>query len=306
MTLTELLHKRLIIITGKGGVGKTTISVLLALLSAKQKQKTLIVEMNSTDRVAPLFGLDHIEHREVALAPYLSGINLSPAVCFKEYVIRQIRFKSLYNIIFNNAFVLNFINAVPGLTQILLLGKIYDLERQKNNTSLTLPDFDTIIVDAPATGHGLSALEVPGIIKEAVKVGPMHSHAVQILNLLCDREICALSVVTLAEEMPVNETTEFLANLTGKIPMALGPVFINAVVPELSKIAPKKALPEELKIYQDYYHLNQQRALLNHRYVRVLNERLPHLNKMIVPFQFQGLQDQGSFQTLEMELEKYA
>ena len=112
MNLNQLLNKRLILLSGKGGVGKTTVAATLALAASKLKKNVLLIEMGSTERVAPLFGLSQIGHEEVALSPRITGINLDPKECFEEYVLRQIKFKKIYDIFINNRFVTYFLNII--------------------------------------------------------------------------------------------------------------------------------------------------------------------------------------------------
>lgn len=219
MSVTSLLQKRLILLSGKGGVGKTTVSVALGLLASRLKKKALLVEMNSTERVAPFFGLDKIGDQEIPLAPYLTGINLYPPSCFEEYVLRQVRFKKIFDTFVNNRFVTSFLNAVPGLNDLLLTGKIYDSERQGR--------YDVIIVDGPATGHGVSTFEVPFVVSRAVKVGPLRSQSDKIIKLLTDPKKTVFSVVTLAEEMPVVEAGELADMIKNKLKIELGPLFLN-------------------------------------------------------------------------------
>lgn len=305
MKLKELLNKRLIFISGKGGVGKTTVAVLLGLFARHQKKNTILVEMNSSGRIAPLFGTEAKTDHEVPVAPYLSTINITPPSCFEEYVLRHIRFRSIYEILFNNAFVMNFINATPGLAEILMLGKIYDLtimQNHQNNESL----YDTVIVDAPASGHGLSALEVPHIILEAVKIGPLHSTAQKMVGLFSNKSCTALSLVTLAEEMPVNETEELYLRLKGRIDIGLGPVFTNRIVMPPQKISTStlKKIPDTLAVYRNYHELTEKRSRLNAHYVKILHERLPDANFITLPEQFHDISTQQDITPLLSSLKE--
>jgi len=111
MNLKELLDRRIIFVSGKGGVGKTSVSALLALLAAAKQKKTLIIEMNSSGRVAPLFQVNNAGYEEVPLIPYVTSLNLSPRLCFQEYVLKLILFSRLYKAFFENKYVSNFLNA---------------------------------------------------------------------------------------------------------------------------------------------------------------------------------------------------
>lgn len=308
MLLNELLNKRLIFVSGKGGVGKTSVAVLLGLVAARLKKKTLIVEMNSLGRVAPIFGGTPTPADEIAVAPYLSAINLLPKNCFEEYVLMQIRFKRIYDLFFNNKFVTNFLGATPGLNEILLLGKIYDFERKEKSNASQEKLYDLIIVDMPATGHGLSALEVPYILMSATKLGPLHSNAVKMNKLFEDKSRTAFCLVTLAEEMPVCETREYVQGLREKTGVGFGPLFINAVMPDPQKIvastksgSKEHDLPEELKIYWDYHVLAKNRAKLNREYEAEIATDFKDFDKIVLPYQFEGLSEAKNFKGLMEE-----
>ena len=306
MKLEELLNKRLIFITGKGGVGKTTVTILLGLLASQKKKNTILVEMNSSGRIPPVFGTETPTHKEVPVAPYLSTVNITPPACFEEYVLQHIHFKTIYNVVFNNSFVMNFINATPGLAEILMLGKIYDLEKQQKKRSGGA-FYDLIIVDAPATGHGLSALQVPQILLNAVSIRPLHCTAKKILGLFTDQERTALSLVTLAEEMPVNETEELYHDLKEKTGLGLGPVFVNRIMTGPPKITQKtlEQVPSELLIYRQLYELAAERADLNIHYTGVLHERLKDEDFIMLPNQPHDLDHHNELKVLVKNLQGF-
>lgn len=290
MTLSELLSKRLILLSGKGGVGKTTMVLCLGLMASRLKKKTLIVEMNSTERVAPYFGLKKIGHKEIPLAPYLTGINLDPHECFEEYVLNQIRFKKIFDLFINNRFVTSFLNAVPGFNELLMIGKVYDLEKQTKGKVKKEKLYDLIIVDGPSTGHGISAFEVPTVVTRMVKVGPIKKHASHILDLLNDRERCAYSVVTLAEEMPVVEATELVQLIDQNLKIQLGPLFLNNVHrtgltgSDIKKLTPMVNDPNDpLHPYYAYAQLDYERSKLNQHYKEELISRNKNREVIVVP-----------------------
>lgn len=291
MNLSELLQKRLILLSGKGGVGKTTVAVALGLVASRLKKKTLIVEMNATERVAPFFGEKEIGHREIPLSPYLTGINLNPRECFEEYVLMQIRFKTLFNAFFNNRFVTYFLDAVPGFNELLMTGKIYDLESEVKNKKTGELLYDLIIVDGPATGHGVSAFEVPQVVRDAVKVGPLKSQSERILKLIKNPKKTAFSVVTLAEEMPVVEAGELIQQVRKKLKITLGPLFLNAFHTTSFTREEHKKLRETgvknkdpLFPYFAYAGLSYYRAQLNAVHRKELIEKNKGLECITIPY----------------------
>lgn len=297
MTFEELLTKRLIFVSGKGGVGKTTVAALIGTVAAGRKMNTLLVEMNSAGRVAPLFSAEAVPDKEIPVAPYLATLNITPKSCFEEYVLMQIRFKAIYEVFFNNKFVTNFLGAVPGLNEILLLGKIFDLERQERRDASHGKAHDLIVVDMPATGHGLSTMEVPHVLQSVVKVGPLHANAVRMNKLFADATRTAFCLVTLAEEMPVCETLEYAKGLKQKTEVHFGPLFVNAVMPEVpkAKVPKSKPIPEELKIYRDYHRLAESRFALNREYLAEIARDFADFTRITLPFRFEGLNGPEDF-----------
>ena len=217
--LEDLLNHKLLIVSGKGGVGKTTTALALGLLAAERGKKVLIAEVNSEEQVAHLLERPPIGYRETELLPGFWGINVQPRKSFEEYVLLQIKFRSLYAAVFENRFVRYFIDATPGLADLMCIGKIYAL----------VNNYDLVIVDAPATGHSIALLEVPSIVARAVRIGPLKSEAEKIDLLLHDPEKAEVVVVTLPEEMPIAETIEMNESVGKRLGLKLGPIFLNQV-----------------------------------------------------------------------------
>ncbi len=305
MPFSDLFSKRLILLSGKGGVGKTTVACALGLASAKLRKNTLLVEMNSTERLAPLFGLDKIGPHEIPLAPYLTGINLDPRECFEEYVLMQIHFRMLFDTFFNNRFVSLFLNAIPGLNELLMIGKICFLERAIKNKKTGEPAYDLIIVDGPATGHGLSTFEVPQVVHDAVRVGPLRKQAERILNLLNNPKKTTFSVVTLAEEMPVMEATELLDNVRKKLKMPLGPLFVNAFHDSPFTKTDREKMsrlnsPENQSLapYFACSLLESERNELNEDYLKMLREKNPGHETITLPFLYREIKSSHDLKPL--------
>jgi len=209
--MARLLDKRLLIITGKGGTGKSTVSAAAALVSAREGRRTLVCEVNAKDRVTQLLGLPPAGPELTSLAENLWAVNIRPDDAMREYALMTLRLESIYKAVFENRFVRYFLRFVPSLQELVMLGKVLYHLQQK------LPDgsdrFDTIVLDAPATGHAISFLSVPRVLAQTVPPGAMLREAERMRALLEDAATTAAILVSLPEEMPVTETIELGAGL---------------------------------------------------------------------------------------------
>lgn len=199
---------KLVFVTGKGGVGKTTVSLALALKGAREGAKVLCLSIQAPNSLPPYFQKSN-----------LSLLDLEPKQSFEEYVVSQIRSRTLYRALFEHQLVQNFIEGTPGLSDLMIIGKIYSLQDQ----------YDQIIVDAPATGHSLSLLKIAGIVSRAVRVGPLRSQAEAIDRLLHDPKKTSLVLVTLPEELPFQEACD-LSDELRKLGYSIAAVCLNQTV----------------------------------------------------------------------------
>ena len=198
---------RLTIVSGKGGVGKTTVATALALASASRGERTLLVSLEGTDEQHPVFGLpfgyDPVSVPDVDGSLALLRLEAVPAV--REYVRRRLPLGRLYDSAFESRAFRDFASATPGFEELMILGKLYDL--------ITTGMAREIIFDAPATGHLRQLLKVPRATQEAVRFGPMYDIARKIEHRLKDPAHTSIVLPVLAEEMPLRETSELAAFL---------------------------------------------------------------------------------------------
>lgn len=229
-TAEALLKRNLWIITGKGGVGKTSVTAALGLMAAKAGRKVLLVETHGLCHLGDLFEVGRANYTVNSIEKNLNLIQLNSEAAFEEYVLRQIKWKLVYDRLFNNKYVKHFIEATPGLAELLTIGKIWSLveEKKKRNHS-----FDLVILDAPSTGHAMALLTIAQTVVNAVRIGPLHSQSNHILDLLRDSQRTLAWLVTLPEEMPVNEAIEMKQRLTTQAQITLGPVLVNSMWPSL-------------------------------------------------------------------------
>ncbi|MBI2336993.1 MAG: ArsA family ATPase [Deltaproteobacteria bacterium] len=250
----EFLSRRIWFVTGKGGVGKTMLAAALGNF-ASQFVKVLLVEINSCTHLGNLLGNTQVGYHETPLKKNLSLIQLNPQDCFHEYVLKYVRFETLYKGIFDHRFVRHFMEGTPGLNELLTIGKIWDLAEGEKK-------YDLVIVDGPATGHSLAMLSVPDTVDHAVRMGPLKNKAHSIVKLIKDPTKMAVWIVTLCEEMPVNETIDLFQELK-KINIPIGPILANRMWPnffieaESQKLKPFQTDNPILRHYFSRLDLNQ-------------------------------------------------
>lgn len=239
-----LSHQRLLIVTGKGGVGKTTLSAALALGSAQRGLKTLVCEVNTKERVTTLLGRPEVGPEIGSLEENLWAVNLRPAESMREYALMVVKFESIYNAVFENRLVRYFLRFVPSLQELVMLGKVlFHLREKRKDGSYR---FDRIIIDAPATGHAITFLSVPQVLLDTVPPGPLYNDAVWMKDLLTDPKVTGTVLVSLPEELPVNETLELHQALTQRVKLTTAAVVLNSYVASRYTAEDRAALPPEL------------------------------------------------------------
>ena len=275
------LDRRLILVVGKGGVGRSTVAASIAGACAAQGKRTLLYETNANDRFGAYFGKPTVGTEPVELQPNLWAVNVTPASALAEYGMMILRWKSVYEMVFENRVSKAFLRAIPGLDDYALLGKVWFHTTEEKRGK---PVWDTVVFDMPASGHSVSMLRVPWVIVDTVPEGPLTRDARAIKALLCDPVRTAAVLVTLAEEMPVNEAIELEAKLTqmGIVPQQL---LVNQVFPRhFAAGAPVTRVLEALSgepqgpasplaALVAHAQLSRDRRELNDRYLTELRKR---------------------------------
>ncbi len=239
MLTDELLEPKILIVSGKGGVGKTTVAAAVALVAARAGRKVCIAEVDRKGTLPRLFGGGELTYEPREISPGVWGMNIVPEQALGEYLDVQYHIKRLSKVFTSTHFVDYITTAAPGLKDILVLGKIWYLEGDRGGSSHS---FDTIIVDAPAAGHMLTFLSAPMGLSDALRVGPVRRQSDWLIEMLRDPKRTRVHLVTLAEEMPVNETLETAAALGSRIGIDSGVVFANAVYSDLFTESEERAL----------------------------------------------------------------
>lgn len=227
MILDRLLETRLVVLSGKGGVGKSVVGAALALAAAERGRRTLLVEVDAPLEAARYLGAHPSGTNETQVLENLFTVNLDPSGVMEEYVRQTVRVDLIARKILESPIYARFFAAAPGLKELMLLGKIMVLEQARDAWSKK-PRWDFIVVDAPATGHGLSFLKVPLAASQAVPVGPVGANARRILAMLRDPARTALVIVAIPEEMAVVEAAWFHRLATEEVGIACAGVVLNA------------------------------------------------------------------------------
>jgi anion-transporting ArsA/GET3 family ATPase len=225
-----LLDKRLVVVTGKGGVGKTTVAAALGLLAARRGRRTVVCEVAQQERLAALFGAHDVGHGEPELAPGLFAVSVEPERAMHEWLRYQLRSGALAGLLGHSRLFHYLTAAAPGVTELVTMGKVWDLAQPQRRTKGAL--FDTVIMDAPATGHALALLRAPRTYATVARVGPVARQATQIDAFLRDRAATGVLSVALPEEMPVNETVDLERRLGDDLGMHVDQIVANAVLPQ--------------------------------------------------------------------------
>ncbi len=208
MLLDDLLSRRVIVLTGKGGVGKSVVGASVALAARARGKRVLLVEVAAPVEAARMLGGTASRGRETEVLPGLSTLNLDPAAVMDQYVRHVVRVDLLARKVMDSPIYRRFFAAAPGLKELMVLGKVMVLEEARAGLARR-PAWDLIVLDAPATGHGLAFLKVPLAASRAIPVGPVGHNARRVLRLLRDPKRTALVVVAIPEEMAVVEALEF-------------------------------------------------------------------------------------------------
>src|SRR5437868_12534727 len=171
MSEPALLDRRLLVVTGKGGTGKSMLSAALALASARLGKKVLVCEVVARERVSDFFGKPPSGPQIRELAPNLYSVHVRPREAMREYALMTLKYETLYKIAFENPAARYFLAAAPSLAEIVMLGKVW--WHAAHDTERGRPRWDLVILDAPATGHGLTLLTVPDVFLAIVSEGPL-------------------------------------------------------------------------------------------------------------------------------------
>jgi anion-transporting ArsA/GET3 family ATPase len=277
----SLFDKRLVVVAGKGGVGRTTTSAALAVAAAERGMRVLVCQTKAKERLSKLFGSKPIGPDLVRVRERITVVNMTPQAALREYGAMVLRSEFIAKQVLENKVSRTFLKAVPGLEDYAMLGKVWFHTTEEEGGR---PKYDLTILDGPATGHLVTMLSIPLAILDTVPEGPLTRPAAATLALLRDPARAQMVIVTLAEDLPSNEAVELARNQNATIKMPLGPLVVNQLYPPRFATGPSAravaafaegAAGPELEPLLVSARTAQRRRALNDRYLERLRKDLP-------------------------------
>jgi anion-transporting ArsA/GET3 family ATPase len=265
--MPEILERRLIFVTGKGGVGKSTVAIALGVLAARQGRRTIVAELASHERLQRVFAetedgpWEGQRFTEVELMPGLFTISIDPQYAMEEYL--RVKTGALGQALGSSKLFGAFAMATPGMRELLTIGKVWELAQFERRTR-DATAYDLVIVDAPATGHGVGILRTPRTFAEVARVGPIAHQASRIAATIADREFTGVVAVSTPEEMPVNETIALREAVLAD-GLDLDAVIVNARYPDRFGAADAGAIAQALQATEEPYARAALKSALSER-----------------------------------------
>jgi anion-transporting ArsA/GET3 family ATPase len=227
----DLLDKRLVIVTGKGGVGKSTVALAMGLAAAAEGRRTIVCEVSSQEHTSHVFNRAEVGFHEVEMAENLWAISIDPDEAMREYLLLQLKVRAMRDLLYRSRIFGYMAAATPGLRELVTIGKIWEVALPDRKVKKG-HEYDLVIVDAPATGHGVAFLQTPRTFANVARVGPIKAQAEALETFLVNHRKTGVAIVALPEEMPVNETASLEQTLIEDVGVSVDRVYMNALYPE--------------------------------------------------------------------------
>ena len=229
--MTGLLDREFIFVTGKGGVGKTTVAAAIALETAARGRRTILCEVGDRQRLARSFGVaEPPTGGEVELRPGLAATSIEPNAVLRRWLEGQLGSRTLVSILTRTPVFVYFVAAVPGAREIITLAQAWNLA-QPRRWGTDDPGFDTVVVDAPASGHAIGMLRTPRTFGDIARVGTVRRQADRVRSLIADADRAGYVVVATPEEMPVSEALDLERRLVDEVGTRPSAIVVNALSP---------------------------------------------------------------------------
>ena len=270
--------RQLHFVTGKGGVGKSTFACALAtFFSSKQKSRTLLVQVHAKDSHSMQLKSPPIEEKIQQVDDYLWAVNITPLASLQEYVHLKLRFEKVTHKLFESPIIRAFLRFVPSLAELNMLGKIWFHTQEMLDDST--PKYERIVVDCPATGHGMTFIHTAQIIHQVAPLGPLADETGKMQETITDSNQTATHIITKPQELSVNETLQSIEVFSKKNIAPLAAIWVNQVHRPLFLNAPTETalahwnknwpLPEDDKHVQTLSHWH---TIGNRRHLKEKNE----------------------------------
>lgn len=217
---------KLCVLMGKGGVGRSTLAAAMGLACARRGARVVIVEVAARQCIPEIFGVEAKGYEPVQCVPGLLAIRVTWEDALREYGLLKLRFRYLYRLVFENALLRRVLPAIPGIPEILVIGKVLYVATDGLQDGRRC---DMVVLDAPATGHSISLLSAPFVISDTVPAGPLAEDARRLAALLRDGRFTRFHIVAAPEEMPVEEGIELYRQMAERYGVPFGPVLMNLV-----------------------------------------------------------------------------
>lgn len=268
--LDPLLQRQMLVVTGKGGVGKTAVSATLGRALADAGRRVLVVEVDPRENLHQMLGLPPSGGAIVPAGPRLWVQNLKPGQVLDEVMREQLKLEMLARRVLESRVYQHAAAGAPGLKELAILGHALRLLRGLGAPGT--PEIDLVILDAPATGHGVALLTAPQVVTDVVASGPFGRMARELAGFMADPARCGIAVVTLAEEMPVEESLELRATLEQRLGRTPELLVVNGLYPPMPRIPPAPAANDAAAPALDLW---RRRRLLNERELARLRQSWP-------------------------------
>jgi anion-transporting ArsA/GET3 family ATPase len=235
-----LLDRDLVVVTGKGGVGKTTVAAALGLVAARRGLRTIVAEVARRDDVSRALGGEGIQEEE--LAPGLHHLSIDPEHAMELYLTDQLP-SALAELLSSSRTFSYMAAATPGMRELLTVGKVWELAQEDRRAPGARP-YDLVVLDAPATGHGVAILSAPRTFARTARVGRIARQGRKIDAMVTDPARTGVIAVARPEEMPVTETLSLQDALRDEVGLEVGLVVANGVLPQRFSAAEAAALEQ--------------------------------------------------------------